>query len=234
MKKRHILSFLLFTILFVISFCKEDIYGNIKLSFTVGNYLEILKIDNLKFLLLSTFISFITIILLIAFLFPFVNYLINLKKRKQQIILLFVLLPICINTFYKDVSLIGINGLLGYFLNLMIILMPYLIIVMFFVSKNINNNEVSAAKDLGDNNVRIFKKIIWPKIKNITIYCLAFFTFFGSNIILLNKNNSVGAIIYSNINNHIHIPYVCTLLCLQFIVFALITRVGGNYAKKDN
>ncbi len=235
MKKHRIISYLLFIFLFAISLCKEDIYGNIKLSFTIGNYLKVFQLDTLKTVLLSLGVSLISVVLMVIIFLPFVNYLTGLKKRKQQMLLLFVLLPLCINNFYKDVLFIGINNtFLRLFFNTILILSPIVIITMFFILKEINKNEIIAAKDLGGNCFHVFKTVILPKIKTNAFYWLCFLTFLGSNLIIINNSLNVGGLVYANINGHMHIPFMCSILCVEYLLFIIITKIGGSNEIKNN
>ena len=226
MKNKSILSYfphLFFIIILVISFCKEDIYGNIKPMLTIGNYLELIRIDNIKMILVSFLISFASIILLIVILYPLIKSLTSFKQRKQHLLLFFLLIPTCINGLFKQVYLSSIsNQFINEFLNV------FLFLIMFYLLKDIDFNKLDAAKDMGDNYLSALSKIVWPFIKEKVIYWTLFLTILGSNLVIFNNNYSLGYVMYNNINTHLHIPLICSILVIEYLLLLVIGK-GGKH-----
>ncbi len=233
MKNKAIISYfsyIFLAIILCISLCKEDIYGNIRPLLTIGNYLLLFRIDNIVKILVSFLISLMSILVLIVVLYPLVRELISLKRRKQHMLLFFLLVPTCINNFFKQILLSSVtNMFINAFLNITLFLLPIVLIIMFYILKSVNLNQLEAAKDMGDNYFRSFIKIIWPLISMKVIYWLVFLTILGSNLIIFNNSYSLGTIIYDNADKHLHIPFICSLLCIECLLLLLVNIKRGKH-----
>ncbi len=231
MKNKALISYvpwIAIVILVIISFCKEDIYGNITTSLTIGNYLNVFKMDNLKIIGMSFLFAFTAIMLLIVILFPLVMDIIKMRRKKQNIVLLLVSLPLIVNNMFVNYLLRDMgNEYARWLLNITITFAPIVIIVYYFVLREVDFQTLNAAKDLGEKTIVSFKKLLWPSIRKKFVMATSFLIFMAFNILIFDFNShefSLGNLIYNYVNYHVHIPFVCAIAVLEYLMFRLINR----------
>lgn len=155
--------------------------------------------------------------------YPTAFFLYRMEKKKADILLLLIILPMWMNFLvrtYAWVNLLSKNGLINsvlvtmgfepikmlytkgsILLGMVYNFIPFMILPIYNVMEKIDKSYIEAAKDLGANDFKTFKKVIFPMsipgiITGITMVLIpAISTFEISALLGGNKYNLIGNIV---------------------------------------
>lgn len=153
-------------------------------DFTLKNLAAIATPENLKALGLSLLLSVISTTVCLLLAYPLAMILTNMKVGKSSFIVLMFILPMWVNFLLRTLAwqnLLENNGVINTllrFLNLPTIdiintpyaivlgmvydFLPFMVLPIYNVLSKIDQNVISAARDLGANSFQTFLKIIFP------------------------------------------------------------------------
>lgn len=189
MNKRKLLagSYLFWSVSFIIIPLFMVIYyglTNDNGDFTLKNLAAMATPENLKALGLSLLLSVISTTVCLLLAYPLAMILTNMKVGKSSFIVLMFILPMWVNFLLRTLAwqnLLENNGVINTllrFLNLPTIdiintpyaivlgmvydFLPFMVLPIYNVLSKIDQNVISAARDLGANSFQTFLKIIFP------------------------------------------------------------------------
>ena len=198
-------------------------YGltNEKKEFTLLNLAKITTPENLKALGLALLLSLVSTAICLILAYPLAMILASKSMNQTSFIVLIFILPMWMNFLLRTLAwqtLLEKNGVINSVLSFLhlptqsmintpsaIILgmvynfLPFMVLPIYNVIVKIDKDVISAAKDLGANNVQTFLKIILPLttsgiISGITMVCVPALTTFvisdvlgGSKILLIGN-----------------------------------------------
>lgn len=198
-------------------------YGltNEKKEFTLMNLAQITTPENLKALGLALLLSLVSTIICLILAYPLAMILASKSMNQTSFIVLIFILPMWMNFLLRTLAwqtLLEKNGVINSVLSFLhlptqsmintpsaIILgmvynfLPFMVLPIYNVIVKIDKDVISAAKDLGANNVQTFLKIIFPLttpgiISGITMVFVPALTTFvisdllgGSKILLIGN-----------------------------------------------
>lgn len=153
-------------------------------DFTSKNLAAMATPENLKALGLSLLLSVISTTVCLLLAYPLAMILTNMKVGKSSFIVLMFILPMWVNFLLRTLAwqnLLENNGVINTllrFLNLPTIdiintpyaivlgmvydFLPFMVLPIYNVLSKIDQNVISAARDLGANSFQTFLKIIFP------------------------------------------------------------------------
>ena len=153
-------------------------------DFTLKNLAAMATPENLKALGLSLLLSVISTTVCLLLAYPLAMILTNMKVGKSSFIVLMFILPMWVNFLLRTLAwqnLLENNGVINTllrFLNLPTIdiintpyaivlgmvydFLPFMVLPLYNVLSKIDQNVISAARDLGANSFQTFLKIIFP------------------------------------------------------------------------
>lgn len=153
-------------------------------DFTLKNLAAMATPENLKALGLSLLLSVISTTVCLLLAYPLAMILTNMKVGKSSFIVLMFILPMWVNFLLRTLAwqnLLENNGVINTllrFLNLPTIdiintpyaivlgmvydFLPFMVLPIYNVLSKIDQNVISAARDLGANSFQTFLKIIFP------------------------------------------------------------------------
>ena len=161
-------------------------YGltNEKKEFTLLNLAQITTPENLKALGLALLLSLVSTIICLILAYPLAMILASKSMNQTSFIVLIFILPMWMNFLLRTLAwqtLLEKNGVINSVLSFLhlptqsmintpsaIILgmvynfLPFMVLPIYNVIVKIDKDVISAAKDLGANNVQTFLKIIFP------------------------------------------------------------------------
>lgn len=212
-------SFILIPLAMVFYYGLTDKAG----GFTFANILKIANPENVKALLLSLLLSFISTIICLLLAYPLAMILANSNVNQTSFIVLIFILPMWMNFLLRTLAwqtLLEKTGVINSILtflhlpNLNIINTPYAIVLgmvynflpfmvlpIYNVLNKIDKNVINAARDLGANSFQTFVKIIFPLsmpgvISGITmVFVPALTTFVISDLLGGSKILLIGNVI---------------------------------------
>lgn len=192
-------------------------------AFTFENILKITTPENMKALLLSLLLSFISTLVCLLLAYPLAMILSNLKVNQSSFIVLIFILPMWMNFLLRTLAwqtLLEKNGVINNILRFLhlpvlniintpyaIILgmvynfLPFMVLPIYNVLIKIDKDVVNAARDLGANSMQTFFKIIFPLsfpgvISGITmVFVPALTTFVISDLLGGSKILLIGNVI---------------------------------------
>ncbi len=178
-------------LMFFYSFTDWDGFSKTFNFLFLDNYKKIIRIDNIKPLLVILYYVVSGIIQLVIALF--LAYFVFFQKRLKKITFIIILLPIFINTVAVGITFLYVfepNGLLNSIFGIFIKdynnikwigdidlanwslafvsvwrYTPYSFLLIYSAFNSVNNNWINAAKIAGANNREIFRYILLPNIK---------------------------------------------------------------------
>ncbi|MGB4661368.1 MAG: ABC transporter permease [Mobilitalea sp.] len=153
-------------------------------SITLENILLIATPINLKALLLSLKLSFISTLICLFLAYPLAMVLCNSKLKSNNFILLVIILPMWMNFLLRTIAWQNIlektgiiNNILSFLhlpalniintpsaivLGMVYNFLPFMVLPIYNVLSKIDKDVVNAARDLGANGWQAFLKIIFP------------------------------------------------------------------------
>lgn len=210
-------SFIVIPLLMIVYYGMTDKEG----TFTFMNLAQITTPENLKALGLALLLSFISTILCLILAYPLAMILSEKDVNQTSFIVLIFILPMWMNFLLRTLAwqnLLEKNGVINAVLTFFhlppqaiintpyaIILgmaynfLPFMVLPIYNVLSKIDKDVISAARDLGANNLQTFSKIIFPLsipgiISGITMVFVPSLTTFvisdllgGSKILLIGN-----------------------------------------------
>ncbi|WP_122642684.1 ABC transporter permease [Luxibacter massiliensis] len=211
------LSFIVIPLLMIVYYGMTDKEG----TFTFMNLAQITTPENLKALGLALLLSFISTILCLILAYPLAMILSEKDVNQTSFIVLIFILPMWMNFLLRTLAWQNllekngvINAVLTFFhlppqaiintpyaiiLGMVYNFLPFMVLPIYNVLSKIDKDVISAARDLGANNLQTFSKIIFPLsipgiISGITMVFVPSLTTFvisdllgGSKILLIGN-----------------------------------------------
>ena len=233
-------------------------YGltNEKKEFTLLNLAKITTPENLKALGLALLLSLVSTAICLILAYPLAMILASKSMNQTSFIVLIFILPMWMNFLLRTLAwqtLLEKNGVINSVLSFLhlptqsmintpsaIILgmvynfLPFMVLPIYNVIVKIDKDVISAAKDLGANNVQTFLKIILPLttsgiISGITmVFVPALTTFVISDLLGGSKILLIGNVIEQEFkqSSNWNVGYGLSLVLMIFIIasMALIAK----------
>lgn len=210
-------SFIIIPLLMIVYYGLTNKEG----SFTLGNLAKITSPENLKALGLALLLAFISTVICLILAYPLAMILSELNVNQTSFVVLIFILPMWMNFLLRTLAwqtLLEKTGVINSILTFLhlpnqaiintpyaIVLgmvynfLPFMVLPIYNVLAKIDKDVISAARDLGANNVQTFTKIILPLsvpgiISGITMVFVPALTTFvisdllgGSKILLIGN-----------------------------------------------
>ena len=173
-------SFIVIPLLMIVYYGMTDKEG----TFTFMNLAQITTPENLKALGLALLLSFISTILCLILAYPLAMILSEKDVNQTSFIVLILILPMWMNFLLRTLAWQNllekngvINAVLTFFhlppqaiintpyaiiLGMVYNFLPFMVLPIYNVLSKIDKDVISAARDLGANNLQTFSKIIFP------------------------------------------------------------------------
>lgn len=210
-------SFIIIPLLMIVYYGLTNKEG----SFTLSNLAKITTPENLKALGLALLLAFISTVICLILAYPLAMILSELNVNQTSFVVLIFILPMWMNFLLRTLAwqtLLEktgvINSILTFFhlpnqaiintpyaivLGMVYNFLPFMVLPIYNVLAKIDKDVISAARDLGANNLQTFTKIILPLsvpgiISGITMVFVPALTTFvisdllgGSKILLIGN-----------------------------------------------
>ena len=248
-------SFIIIPLLMVLYYGLTDTNGN----FTLLNIAKITTPENIKALGLSLLLSFISTLICLLLAYPLSMILASRNVNQASFIVLLFILPMWMNFLLRTLAwqnLLEKTGVINSILNFLhlpawniintpgaIILgmvynfLPFMVLPIYNVLSKIDKDVISAAHDLGANDLQTFTKIIFPLsipgiISGITmVFVPALTTFVISDLLGGSKILLIGNVIEQEFqqSNNWNVGSGLSMVLMIFIVISM-----ALIAKYDN
>lgn len=173
-------------IVLVYSFTKRDAYGNIVYEFTLGNYRNFFTPIYLNVLWRSVKLSFYSTVICLLIGYPMAFIISRAKGMKQNLMVLLFIVPLWTNFLLRTYAWMGllreqgiINEVLmrlgiisepiqmlynngAVVLGMVYNFLPFMVLPIYSVLVKMDRSLVEAARDLGANEVTVFRRVIFP------------------------------------------------------------------------
>lgn len=173
-------------IIVVYSFAKRDAFGNIVYEFTLENYKNFFTPIYLNVLWRSIKLSFYSTVICLIIGYPMAFIIARAKGMKQNLMVLLFIVPLWTNFLLRTYAWMGLlreQGIINEVLmklgiiseplhllytNSAVILgmvynfLPFMVLPIYSVLVKMDKNLIEAARDLGANEVRVFRSVIFP------------------------------------------------------------------------
>lgn len=230
-------------------------------GFTLANITAIAEPGNLKALIFSITLSFISTVICLLLAYPLALILTNLKVGKGSFVILIFILPMWMNFLLRTLawqSLLEKNGVINSMLALFglprlriintpyaIILgmvynfLPFMVLPIYNALEKIDPNVINAARDLGADNLQTFLRIIFPLsipgvISGITmVFVPALTTFVISDLLGGGKILLIGNIIEKEFtqDGNWNSGSGLSFVLMVFILISMV--ITAKYEKED-
>ena len=211
-------SFIIIPLLMILYYGLTDKNGN----FTLMNLAQITTQENLKALGLALLLSFVSTLICLILAYPLAMILSEKNVNQTSFIVLIFILPMWMNFLLRTLAwqnLLEKNGVINMVLRFFhlpelalintpfaIILgmvynfLPFMVLPIYNVLSKIDRDVISAARDLGANNLQTFLRIILPLsvpgiISGITMVFVPSLTTFVSDLLGGSKILLIGNVI---------------------------------------
>ncbi|MDO5062679.1 MAG: ABC transporter permease [Peptostreptococcaceae bacterium] len=173
-------------IIVVYSFAKRDAFGNIVYEFTLENYKNFFTPIYLNVLWRSIKLSFYSTVICLIIGYPMAFIIARAKGMKQNLMVLLFIVPLWTNFLLRTYAWMGLlreQGIINEVLmklgiiseplhllytNSAVILgmvynfLPFMVLPIYSVLVKMDKSLIEAARDLGANEVRVFRSVIFP------------------------------------------------------------------------
>lgn len=220
-------------------------------GFTLDNLLQIADSVNLKALLISLWLAFVSTIICFVLAYPLALILKNMKMKNNSFIVLLFILPMWMNFLLRTLAwqtLLDRSGVINTFLEALhlpmlniintpaaIILgmvynfLPFMVLPIYNILIKIDDNVIHAARDLGASERQTFFKIILPLslpgvISGITmVFVPAMTTFVISDLLGGGKILLIGNVIEQEftVGNNWNVGSGLSLVLMVFILISM-------------
>ena len=175
--------------IFIISFYKNDSYGGMIRTITLGNYIQLFDIVYIKIFVKSILIALVVTFICIIISYPFVLAISHKDKLTQKVLITLVMVPFLTNSLIRmygwivllrksgvvnklltssgiiDVPLKLMYNNFGIIIGMVYTLIPFMILPLYSSVTAIDKSIIEAANDLGANKIKTFFKIVIPSTK---------------------------------------------------------------------
>lgn len=241
------ISFIIIPLIIIVYYGFTAIDG----SFTFSNIAQITTPENLKALGLALLLSLISTVICLVLSYPLAMILANSKVKQSSFMVLIFILPMWMNFLLRTLAwqnLLEKNGIINVILSTLnlptiniintpyaIILgmvynfLPFMVLPIYNVLVKIDKDVISAARDLGANNIQTFTKIILPLskpgiISGITmVFVPALTTFVISDLLGGSKILLIGNVIEQEFkqSSNWQVGSGLSLVLMMFIVISM-------------
>ena len=248
-------SFIIIPLLMVLYYGLTDKTG----SFTLLNIAKITTPENMKALGLSLLLSLLSTLICLLLAYPLSMILASRNVNQASFIVLLFILPMWMNFLLRTLAWQNllektgvINSILNFFhlpawniintpgaiiLGMVYNFLPFMVLPIYNVLSKIDKDVISAAHDLGANNIQTFTKIIFPLsipgiISGITmVFVPALTTFVISDLLGGSKILLIGNVIEQEFqqSNNWNVGSGLSMVLMIFIVISM-----AMIAKYDN
>lgn len=249
-------AFILIPLLIVVYYGLTNVDG----KFTMENILAMFTPINMKALVYSLLLSFISTVICLLLAYPLAMILRNADLKSSSFIIFVFILPMWMNFLLRTISwqtLLENNGVLNTILSALhlpkqriintpyaIVLgmvynfLPFMVLPIYNTLVKIDDNVINAARDLGANSYQTFSKITWPLslpgvISGITmVFVPSLTTFVISDLLGGGKVHLIGNVI----EQEFKFKYDWNMgsgLSLVLMVFVLISMAFVTKYDKD-
>jgi ABC-type spermidine/putrescine transport system, permease component I len=173
----------------VVSFFTRGDVGDIKYTFTISNYTNLLNARYIKILLDSLIISFFTTLFCLLLGYPFAYFVARANKKYRSLLLLLIILPFWTNSLvrtYSWIILLRTEGIINSYLiklhligsplkllynegsvlmGMVYMMFPFMVLPLYATIEKLDFSLLEAASDLGASHVKAFLKITLPLTK---------------------------------------------------------------------
>ena len=254
-------SFIIIPLLMILYYGLTDKNGN----FTLMNLAQITTQENLKALGLALLLSFVSTLICLILAYPLAMILSEKNVNQTSFIVLIFILPMWMNFLLRTLAwqnLLEKNGVINMVLRFFhlpelalintpfaIILgmvynfLPFMVLPIYNVLSKIDRDVISAARDLGANNLQTFLRIILPLsvpgiISGITmVFVPAVSTFYISQKLGGTGTILIGDVIESQFkgayNPNLGAAMSLVLMLLIFICVGVMNHLGEDDAEES-
>lgn len=185
-----LLIFLPLAYIFVISFFKNDGYGGMIHTITLGNYIQLFDLVYIKIFVQSILIALVVTFICILITYPFVLAISHKSKMIQKVLTTLVMVPFLTNSLvrmYGWIVLLRRSGVVnkllldlniidnplqlmynnfGIIVGMVYTLLPFMILPLYNAVSSIDKSMLEAASDLGASKLKTFTNVILPMTKS--------------------------------------------------------------------
>lgn len=173
-------------IIVVYSFTKRDAFGDIVFEFTWDNYKNFFTPIYLNVLWRSIKLSFYSTVICLILGYPMAFIISRAKGMRQNLMVMFFIIPLWTNFLLRTYAWMGLlreQGIINEFLMKIGIIseplqmlytngavmlgmvynfLPFMVLPIYSVLVKMDRSLIEAARDLGANEVKVFRKVIFP------------------------------------------------------------------------
>lgn len=171
---------------FLISFMKKGVYGDIEFAFTLENYVQVFDPLYIKVFGSSLLMALETTALCILIGYPFAYFIAKKTERQKTILMMLVIIPFLTNSLIRTYGwtiLLRTEGIInnillklhlieeplklmyndfGVILVMVYTLLPFMILPLFSSIEKLDKSLLEASKDLGAKGFKTFMKVTLP------------------------------------------------------------------------
>ena len=259
--KKYLISgpYLFWMIAFtIIPICLVIYYGLTDKSgtFTLQNIMSITTPEHFKALWLSLLLSLASTVICLLLAYPLAMILKGLSVNKNSFIVFIFILPMWMNFLLRTYSWMSIlenngllNQLLGRFglhfqmigtpgavvLGMVYNYLPFMILPIYSVIVKLDGSLIEAARDLGADGVRVFRKVIFPLslpgiLSGVTmVFVPSVSTFAISNLLGGGNQMMLGDLIELQFLGGAYNPHLGAAISMVMMVIVVVCMVVMNH-----
>ena len=229
-------------------------------EFTLENMINVGKYSTV--FLRSVILGIISTVVCLFLGYPMAYFISKINIKHQSVIIMLLMIPMWTSFLlrtYAWMTILEYNGLLNKLLTFMglskinmintpgaIVLgmvynfLPYMILPIYTVLSKIDNKVIEAAQDLGANNFKVFKKVVFPMslpgvLSGFTmVFVPSVSTFIISKMLGGGSIFVIGDLIEMQFLGNTYNPHLGSAISLVLMVIIMITMGIMNVLDKDS
>ena len=229
-------------------------------EFTLENMINVGKYSTV--FLRSVILGIISTVVCLFLGYPMAYFISKINIKHQSVIIMLLMIPMWTSFLlrtYAWMTILEYNGLLNKLLTFMglskinmintpgaIVLgmvynfLPYMILSIYTVLSKIDNKVIEAAQDLGANNFKVFKKVVFPMslpgvLSGFTmVFVPSVSTFIISKMLGGGSIFVIGDLIEMQFLGNTYNPHLGSAISLVLMVIIMITMGIMNVLDKDS
>ncbi len=229
-------------------------------EFTLENMINVGKYSTV--FLRSVILGIISTVVCLFLGYPMAYFISKINIKHQSVIIMLLMIPMWTSFLlrtYAWMTILEYNGLLNKLLTLMglskinmintpgaIVLgmvynfLPYMILPIYTVLSKIDNKVIEAAQDLGANNFKVFKKVVFPMslpgvVSGFTmVFVPSVSTFIISKMLGGGSIFVIGDLIEMQFLGNTYNPHLGSAISLVLMVIIMITMGIMNVLDEDS
>ncbi len=229
-------------------------------EFTLENMINVGKYSTV--FLRSVILGIISTVVCLFLGYPMAYFISKINIKHQSVIIMLLMIPMWTSFLlrtYAWMTILEYNGLLNKLLTFMglskinmintpgaIVLgmvynfLPYMILPIYTVLSKIDNKVIEAAQDLGANNFKVFKKVVFPMslpgvVSGFTmVFVPSVSTFIISKMLGGGSIFVIGDLIEMQFLGNTYNPHLGSAISLVLMVIIMITMGIMNVLDKDS